>query len=204
MLHPSYTELMERINKDVEEGDTPIVQSRYSIVKATADRAKQIIDARSIVDKIEKQIKNDARTEPVISDSQHLTMKKGTPLIEGNIDDMKPLSIAIEELYTGKVKISERAETEEVLANKDEASEDLSENNDDESAETGQETEATKENEVSEPEKEESDDAGEAESDEEESDGEDSDIDDSDEEDSDDDDSDDDDSDDDDEDKEDD
>ena len=112
MLHPSYTELMERINKDVEEGDTPIVQSRYSIVKATADRAKQIIDSRSIGDKIAKQIKNDPTAEPVISDSQHLTMKKGSPLIGGNTDDMKPLSIAIEELYKGYVKISERAETD--------------------------------------------------------------------------------------------
>lgn len=116
MLHPSYTELMEKINKDVEEGDTPIVQSRYSIVKATADRAKQIIDARSVDDKIAKQIKNEPNHEPVISDSQHLTKKKGSPLIAGNTDDMKPLSIAIEELYEGYVKISERAESDEVEA----------------------------------------------------------------------------------------
>ena len=111
MLHPSYTELMERINKDVEEGDTPIVQSRYSIVKATADRAKQVIDSRAIGDRIAKQIKNDPNTEPVISDSQHITLKRGTPLIAGNTDDMKPLSIAIKELYEGYVKISERKET---------------------------------------------------------------------------------------------
>ena len=107
MLHPSYTELMERINMDVEEGDTPIVQSRYSIIKATADRAKQIIDARSVGDKIEKQIKNKPDDEPVISDAEHLTMKKGVPLIDGNTDDMKPLSIAIDELYKGYVRISE-------------------------------------------------------------------------------------------------
>ena len=128
MLHPSYTELMERINKDVEEGDTPIVQSRYSIVKATADRAKQIIDARSIVDKIAKQIKNDPNAEPVISDSQHLTMKKGSPLIDGNTDDMKPLSIAIEELHKGYVKISERAETDDLpieLQNSEELSDEV-------------------------------------------------------------------------------
>lgn len=112
MLHPSYTELMERINKDAEENDTPIVQSRYSIVKATADRAKQIIDARAIGDKIEKQIKNNPQVEPVISDHQHLTMKKGNPLIDGNTDDMKPLSIAVEELYQGLVRISESSEND--------------------------------------------------------------------------------------------
>ena len=44
MLHPSYTDLMKVVNKDVEEGETKIVNSRYSIVLATAKRARQIID----------------------------------------------------------------------------------------------------------------------------------------------------------------
>ena len=44
MIHPSYTELMAVINSEVEEGEQPLVQSRYSIVKATANRAKEIID----------------------------------------------------------------------------------------------------------------------------------------------------------------
>ena len=43
MLHPSYTDLMEVVNSDVEPGEQPIVQSRYSIVHATAKRARQII-----------------------------------------------------------------------------------------------------------------------------------------------------------------
>ena len=44
MLHPSYTDLMKVVNKDVEEGETKIVNSRYSIVLATSKRARQIID----------------------------------------------------------------------------------------------------------------------------------------------------------------
>ena len=44
MLHPSYTDLMKVINKDVEEGETKVVNSRYSIVMATAKRAREIID----------------------------------------------------------------------------------------------------------------------------------------------------------------
>ena len=44
MLHPSYTDLMEVVNKDVEEGATKVVNSRYSIVMATAKRAREIID----------------------------------------------------------------------------------------------------------------------------------------------------------------
>lgn len=43
MLHPSYSELIKVVNSDVEEGDAPVVNSRYSIVLATAKRARQII-----------------------------------------------------------------------------------------------------------------------------------------------------------------
>ena len=35
---------MKVVNKDVEEGETKIVNSRYSIVMATAKRAREIID----------------------------------------------------------------------------------------------------------------------------------------------------------------
>lgn len=44
MLHPSYTDLMKVVNKDVEEGETKVVNSRYSIVMATSKRARQLID----------------------------------------------------------------------------------------------------------------------------------------------------------------
>ena len=73
MIHPSYTELMAVINSEVEEGEQPLVQSRYSIVMATSKRARQIIGGDE-------------------------------PLVE-NAKGKKPLSIAVEELYTGKVKI---------------------------------------------------------------------------------------------------
>jgi len=43
MLHPSYSDLMQVVNQDVEEGATKVVNSRYSIVLATAKRARQII-----------------------------------------------------------------------------------------------------------------------------------------------------------------
>ena len=73
MLHPSYTDLMKVVNKDVEEGETNIVNSRYSIVMATAKRARQIIQG----------------DEPLVD------AKEGA----------KPLSIAIDELNNGKIKI---------------------------------------------------------------------------------------------------
>ena len=77
MLHPSYTELMEKINKEGEQGEDPVINSRYSIVLATAKRARQLIDG----------------VEPLIE-------KPRCP---------KPLSIAVEELYEGKVKIVNNA-----------------------------------------------------------------------------------------------
>lgn len=43
MLHPSYADLIKVVNSGVEEGEDPVVNSRYSIVMATAKRARQII-----------------------------------------------------------------------------------------------------------------------------------------------------------------
>jgi len=72
MLHPSYTDLMKVVNKDVEPGEEPVVSSRYSIVMATSKRARQIIAGDE-------------------------------PLVDGT--GKKPLSIAVEELNEGKIKI---------------------------------------------------------------------------------------------------
>ena len=73
MIHPSYVELMKVVNNDVEIGEEPVVNSRYSIVIATAKRARQII--------------------------------AGDDTMAEKIRSPKPLSIAVEELYEGKVKI---------------------------------------------------------------------------------------------------
>lgn len=81
MIHPSYVELMKVVNNNVEFGEEPVVNSRYSLVIAAAKRARQIIAGdESMADKI---------TCP------------------------KPLSIAVEELYEGKVKIIPDTEDEE-------------------------------------------------------------------------------------------
>ncbi|MBR4777403.1 MAG: DNA-directed RNA polymerase subunit omega [Lachnospiraceae bacterium] len=85
MLHPSYTDLMKVVNSDSEANNTqPIVNSRYSIVLATAKRARQIIDGAPT----------------------YATAKCN-----------KPLSIAVEELATGKVKILSEEEVAAQNAN---------------------------------------------------------------------------------------
>ena len=110
MIHPSYSELMNVINSEVEEGEQPLVQSRYSIVKAAATRAKQIIDSRAIEEKLLKMPENDKDkvSEPVLSDDEELLLKRVEPTIQKS-SNMKPLSIAVEELYEGKVKIVNNA-----------------------------------------------------------------------------------------------
>lgn len=57
MLHPSYTDLMKVVNKDVEEGETKVVNSRYSIVMATAKRARQLIDGQMPLVNVKDQTK---------------------------------------------------------------------------------------------------------------------------------------------------
>ena len=71
MLHPSYSELMQVINGDDE--DKNIITSRYSLVIASAKRARQLIDG-------------------------------DVPLVKTK-DGEKPLSIAIDELNSGKITI---------------------------------------------------------------------------------------------------
>ena len=73
MIHPSYKEMMEAVNSKNEEDTTPIVSSRYSIVMATAKRARQIVNG----------------DEPLVD----------------SYPEEKPLSIAVDEIYQGAVKI---------------------------------------------------------------------------------------------------
>ena len=81
MLHPSYSDLMKVVNSEVEPGEEKIVNSRYSIVMATAKRARQIIGVH----------------EPIVK------VKPGE----------KPLSIAVDELNQGKIKILGEEEEED-------------------------------------------------------------------------------------------
>jgi len=72
MLHPSYSDLMKVVNSEVEPGEAPVVNSRYSIVMATAKRARQLIGGE----------------EALVPERTN-----------------KALSLAVEELNQGKIKI---------------------------------------------------------------------------------------------------
>ena len=56
MLHPSYTDLMKVVNKDVEEGETKVVNSRYSIVMAKQREQERLLTdlCRSLMQRLAK------------------------------------------------------------------------------------------------------------------------------------------------------
>ena len=95
MIHPSYVELMKKVNDHVVVGEEPVVNSRYSIVCATAKRAREIIDGAEPMN-----VKNDEKK--------------------------KALSIAVEELYNGDLKILSEEEIEEKTQVLNQLKEDLS------------------------------------------------------------------------------
>ncbi len=109
MLHPSYSDLMKVVNSEVEQGEAPVVNSRYSIVMATSKRARQIISGDE-------------------------------PLVNGA--GKKPLSLAVEELNQGKIKIlaeDEVMEEQEIYDGVDNAGADMQETAPEDTEVTGQE-----------------------------------------------------------------
>ena len=82
MMHPSYSDLIATVNEDaVNEGEEPVVQSRYSIVLAAAKRARQLVAGAQ-------------------------------PLVEPK--DMKPVTLAIEEVNRGLLTYRRNLEDEEL------------------------------------------------------------------------------------------
>ena len=77
MIHPSYVEMIDKINEEQDREDAPLVTSRYSVVLATARRARQLVSG----------------AEPYVQ----ATDKYGKP--------RKPLSVAVDEFYEDKVHI---------------------------------------------------------------------------------------------------
>lgn len=70
MLHPSYADLMKVVNSNVEEGEEPVVSSRYSIVMATSKRARQIISGDDVL------VENYAGRKPLSAAIEELNQAK--------------------------------------------------------------------------------------------------------------------------------
>lgn len=57
MLHPSYTELMTKVNDEKRKNGDEEIKSRYSIVIAAAKRARQIIDGQEVLVEVGEGVK---------------------------------------------------------------------------------------------------------------------------------------------------
>ena len=112
MIHPSYVDLMNVVNKGVEEGETPVINSRYSIVMATAKRARQIVDGDA------PMVDNVAGKKPLSIAVEELGQEKLKILPQ---DEEEVLGY--EEADLAAARALENSLTEEALRESEEASE---------------------------------------------------------------------------------
>ena len=94
MLHPSYTEITDKIC-ETEEERLSYENSKFSMIIGVARRARQITDKRREIEK--KELGENEKKSSKIVTSSGVVNKSGT--------SEKPLSKAIDELYTGKLHI---------------------------------------------------------------------------------------------------
>jgi DNA-directed RNA polymerase subunit omega len=138
MLHPSYTELMNAVNKDVEEGEKPIVNSRYSIVIATARRARQIIaGAESTVPDFKNKKPLSVAVEEimdgsvkVLSGGADIEDDEEKPIMTNDVYDIS-LDVDDEEIFEDELHDDEETDEEDTASDSEEDAEDLSSEEDD-------------------------------------------------------------------------
>ena len=91
MIHPSYVDLMEVVNKGVEEGETPVINSRYSIVMATAKRARQIVNGD------EPMVETDPAEKPLSIAVRELNEGQISILAEGEMPEEEEEALFMED-----------------------------------------------------------------------------------------------------------
>ena len=121
MIHPSYVDLMEVVNKGVEEGETPVINSRYSIVMATAKRARQIVNGD------EPMVETDPAEKPLSIAVRELNEGQISILAEGEMPEEEEEALfmedAADEELTEVLDEDEADEIEDEAAVTDEAEE---------------------------------------------------------------------------------
>ena len=109
MIHPSYVDLMEVVNKGVEEGETPVINSRYSIVMATAKRARQIVNGD------EPMVETDPAEKPLSIAVRELNEGQISILAEGEMPEEEEEALFMEDAADEKLTdILDEDEAEEI------------------------------------------------------------------------------------------
>ena len=102
MIHPSYVDLMQVVNKGVEEGETPVINSRYSIVMATAKRARQIVDGdEPLIDSAEGEKPLSIAVEELNQEKIHILAENEPDEEEEILDEVLPEEEMEAEIFEG-------------------------------------------------------------------------------------------------------
>ena len=115
MLHPSYHDLIQAVNSGVEPGEEPVVQSRYSIVIATAKRARQLIAG-------EDAMVPSAGRKPLSVAVDELYRQKVKIVSEDDTADDEPKASAAETAEAGAAETGE-ADTADLAVDDEDLSE---------------------------------------------------------------------------------
>ena len=97
MLQPSYTQIMNKLNKE----GTSKLTSRYSIVIAASKRARNIIN---VINEQAAATKEADKTGERIIDPEKI---KEAARLNEMLKSKKPISIAVDEIYEGKMRMRE-------------------------------------------------------------------------------------------------
>ena len=122
MLHPSYTDLINAVNSGVEPGEEPVVQSRYSIVIATAKRARQLIAGE------EPMVPHAYNKKPLSIAVEELYESKVKIISDEDSDEEETILLDTEEgeaweEETGNMETMEDNESESILNEQDQTAE---------------------------------------------------------------------------------
>ncbi len=95
MIHPSYNELLNKVNCDVEEGDAPVVNSRFSIVMASAKRARQIIGGGQDVTEAEARKPLSTAVKELYNGTVTILPEDEAPEEEDTADKIRDIELAV-------------------------------------------------------------------------------------------------------------
>ena len=116
MIHPSYKEMISKINEGLDMDEAPLVTSRYSIVIAAAKRARQLIagDEPMVINKDNEKALSTAIKE-IYEDQVHI-LREDAAAKEAELTEEDEQAAVTEQTAEDITGEADGAETAEVAA----------------------------------------------------------------------------------------
>ena len=133
MLHPSYKEMIEKMNEDTKDREDAVeISSRYSLVIAAAKRARQInAGAEPFVDASPKDRNLSVAVKEIFGDKVHIIKEEAAEKAYEEKLAAAEAMIAAEEAAARAAKEAEEAEKAAASEDEDETEEDPDETEED-------------------------------------------------------------------------